>query len=404
MRISTSQITSTGVRELLLRQSEILHTQLQLATQKRVLKPSDDPVAATSISFLQTEIAQLEQFKFNSDAAQASNELEEGVLSSVGDIMFRLRSLMVELGNGVYGEQQFDSVASELTERLTEMLGLANTKNANGDYLFSGSKVKVQPFTRDAAGNYIYNGDQNQRMLRVSSGVVIPVSDPGFDVFMNIKDGNGKFSVGSNAANAGTGLISPGSYQAPPNFLAEAYTITFGVDGAGNTTYTVTGDTTGSVIVPVTIWNEGDQILFNGVTTEIKGAPVAGDIFNITPSTSKDIFTTIQTAINAIANFTDTAAGRASLSNIITSVQETMDTSMQNIDIIRGKTGSRLNTIESQINSNLSLLINSKTTLSTIQDLDIVEASTRFAQQLVVLEAAQLSFVRVQGLNLFNFL
>ena len=77
MRVSTSQITSSGVREMLLRQSELQQTQLQLSTQKRVLKPSDDPVAATAINFLRAEISQYEQFEKNTDAAKASLVLEE---------------------------------------------------------------------------------------------------------------------------------------------------------------------------------------------------------------------------------------------------------------------------------------------------------------------------------------
>ncbi len=404
MRLSTVQITSAGVREMLLRQAELQHTQLQLATQKRVLKPSDDPVAAISISFLETEIAQLEQFNFNSDAAKSSNELEETVLSSVTDILFRLRELMVQFGNGSYGEDEINSIATEMTERLEELLGLSNTRNANGDYLFSGSKVRVQPFTKDAAGNFIYNGDQSQRMLRVSSGVVVPIFDSGFDVFMDIKNGNGHFITSANPANTGSGIISPGSYQAPPDFLAEPYSITFADDGFGNTTYTVTGDTSGLTIIPATLWQEGDQITFNGITTEFSGTPLPGDIFSIAPSSSQDLFTTIQNAITAANNYTDSDAGKALFANVINSVQETMDRNMANIDLVRGKIGSRLNTIDGEFNTNLSLLLTNKTALSNVQDLDIVEASTRFSQQLIVLEAAQASFVRIQGLNLFNFI
>ena len=94
MRISTSQITSAGIRQMLLRQAEIQHTQLQLSTQLRVLKPSDDPVAATAISALTSEIAQLEQYNKNGDAAKASNELEETILTSATDILFRIRELL----------------------------------------------------------------------------------------------------------------------------------------------------------------------------------------------------------------------------------------------------------------------------------------------------------------------
>lgn len=406
MRMSTAQITNSGVREMLLRQSELQKTQLQLSTQKRILKPSDDPVAASAISALSAEISQLEQFNRNADAAKASNELEEGVLSSVNNVFFRMRELMVSLGNGAFGEQEYDSIGIELKEGLKQVLGLSNTQNANGDYLFSGGQVKVQSFTQDSSGNINYNGDQGQRMLRVSSGVVEPVSDSGFDVFLNIKNGNGKFSVGSNSANTGSAIISSGSYQAPPNFVAEPYTITFGDDGSGNTTYTVTGDNSGTTIVAATPYVEGADIAFNGITVTVKGTPdqLRPDVLNIAPSQSESVFSVIQTVITGIDNFTESTSSRATFTNILTTAQETLDRNMTNVDLSRGKIGSRLNVIESETDTNLSLIISNKTSLSQIQDLDIVEASTRFSQQLVVLEAAQASFVRVQGLSLFNFI
>ncbi len=404
MRISTGQITSAGVRQMLLRQAEVQYTQLQLATQLRVLKPSDDPVAATMISALNIEISQLEQYNRNADAAKSSNELEEIVLQSTTELLFRVRELTVSLGNVTYDGNALDNISVELQERLQEAVGLANTQNANGDYLFSGSQVKIQTFSQDASGNYIYNGDQSQRLLRVSSGVVEPTSDSGFDVFVNIPTGNGKFSVGSNVANTGTATISPGSYQAPPNFLAEAYSITFGANVAGETTYTVTGDTTAGVIVPATVYQSDQAISFNGVSVTIKGEPANGDVLNIAPSIKQDIFTTLQSGIDAINSFVDSPAGRASFQNVLTNLQESLDNGMQNIDLTRGKIGGRLNAIDSEINTNLSLLITSKESLSDVRDLDVVEASVRFSQQLTVLEAAQASFVRIQNLSLFNFL
>ncbi len=404
MRISTSQITSAGIREMLLRQAEIQHTQLQLSTQLRVLKPSDDPVAATAISALTAEIAQLEQYNKNGDAARASNELEETVLTSANDILFRIRELTVALGNGSYTKNEYDSIGVELEESLKELTGLANTKNANGDYLFSGGKVKSQSFIQDASGNISYNGDQNQRLLRVSSGVVEPVSDSGFEVFVDVKNGNGKFTVASDAANTGGAIITQGSYQAPPNFLAEAYTITFATDASNNTTYTVTGDTSGSTIVPATIYQPDNAITFNGVTVNVRGEPDVGDELNISPSQSQSVFSVVQDAIAAIGSFTDTEAGRAEFSNQLTNVQESLNRHMDNINVVRGKIGGRLNAIESEFDSNLSQIITNKSSLSDVRDLDIIEASSRYSQQLVVLEAAQASFVRIQGLNLFNFL
>ncbi len=404
MRISTAQISSAGVREMLLRQSELQQTQLQLATQKRVLKPSDDPVAATSISLLRGEISQFEQFNKNADAALSSIEQEETVMSSSTNILFRIKELMVSLGNGTYGEAQFDSVKVEIRERADELMGLANTKNANGDSLFSGSLVNVQAFTKDNAGNISYAGDQDQRMLRISSGVVLPVSDSGFDVFVDVKNGNGKFITNGNSSNTGSGVISNGSYSAPPQFLAEAYDVTFALNGGGQLEYTVTGRTSSTVVAGPAVYQDGNSISFNGVQIDLSGAPVVGDTFSIEPSFSQDIFTSLKNIIDAIDVFVDTPAGRATLMNKVSSQQISIDSSMQNIDIVRAEIGSRLNVIESEQSNNLSMLITSRSALSGLEDLDIVEASTRLSQQLVVLEAAQRSFVRVQGLNLFNFL
>lgn len=404
MRISTNQITSAGVREMLLRQAEVQYTQLQLSTQKRVLKPSDDPVAATSINFLESEIAQIEQLNKNGNFAEASNKLEETVLSSSTNTLFRINELMVSMGNGTKTRNEFNAIKIEIKERLEELVGLANTQNANGDYLFSGSQVKTKPYTQNSAGVFSYNGDQSQRMLRVSSGVVVPVSDSGFDVFSNVKDGNGKFSTNARAANTGTGVITTGSYSAPPEFLAEPYDIAFTLNGGGQLVYTARGRTSGSVVAGPTVFQEGANISFNGVQVQINGTPRNGDFFGVEPSVSKDLFTSIQDVIKQVDSFVDTPAARAQLSNVLSSSQISIDNNMQQIDIVRAKIGGRLNAIESEISTNLSLLVTNKSALSTVQDLDVVEASTRFSQQLVVLEAAQASFVRVQDLNLFNFL
>ena len=404
MRISTTQMTNAGVREMLLRQAELQYTQLQLSTQKRVLKPSDDPVAATSINFLRTEIAQIEQFNTNGSLAKSGNELEENVLSSMTNILFRVKELSVSLGNGTYSSLELDSVKSEMKERLQELLGLANTKNANGDYLFSGSLVKSQPFTQDGTGTVFYNGDQGQRLLRISSGVVVPQSDSGFEAFVDVKNGNGKFITGSDPANTGDGIILPGSYTAPPDFLAEPYDISFATGGGGQLEYTVTGRTSGTVVAGPILFQDGIGISFNGVQTTITGNPLAGDVFTVDPSSSQDVFTTVQLMIDAVDNLVDTNPGRAEMLNIIGAQQASLDRSMQNIDVVRGRVGSRLAAVDSEASTNLSLLVTSRAALSDVEDLDMVEASTRLSQQLVVLEAAQSSFVRVQDLNLFNFL
>jgi len=64
------------------------------------------------------------------------------------------------------------------------LLGLANTKNANGEYLFSGFKSTTQAFSKNTvSGGYAYAGDANQRTLQIGENRQIADGDPGINVF-----------------------------------------------------------------------------------------------------------------------------------------------------------------------------------------------------------------------------
>ena len=83
---------------------------------------------------------------------------------------------------------------------------------------------------------------------------------------------------------------------------------------------------------------------------------------------------------------------------------EQIDAAMNHLLGFRATAGARLNAVESQDTINSALLEQLENTRSTIEDLDYAEAASRLSQQSVTLQAAQQAFVRVQNLNLFNFL
>ncbi len=400
MRISSNQLSTSGLREIINRQAELREIQLKMATQKRFLTPSDDPVAATSVLNLETEISLFEQYNRNIDLAKGANELEEGVLNSVTNTLFRVKELLVGLGNGVYGQNELEAIKIEIEERLNEMVGYANTQSANGDYLFSGFKTKVQPFVQDASGNIVYQGDQGERSIRITTSTLVGVSDSGFEVFEDVFDGNKKFVVSADATNTGTGSITIGSYQAPPAVLAEPYDIQF----LGPNSYQVVGVNSAAVIVPPTPFASGDTISFNGITVSVDGTPAAGDNFYVDPSSRQSIFNTLKDAIAMVDNFVDTPQGRAIYTTQLDVALANFDNAFEKIDQVRARVGTRLNAIESGRDSNEQLIFTSKGLLSKLKDLDVVEAASELTRQTTVLEAAQASFVRVQNLNIFNFL
>ena len=107
----------------------------------------------------------------------------------------------------------------------------------------------------------------------------------------------------------------------------------------------------------------------------------------------EDIFTTLE---NLATDLEANAPNGSSLDQI--------DRAMDHLLGFRANAGARLNALESQESINGALLVQLEQTRSTIEDLDYAEAATRLSQESVILQAAQQSFVKVQNLNLFNFL
>ena len=402
MRISTNQIYENSLNAMLDQQANVNHTQLQLATGQRILKPSDDPTQSARILDLNQAVASNTQYQANADTTRYRSSLEDSTLASVTDLLQRVRELAVQGANATLSNSDRSSIAVEVRQRLDELLSLSNTKDANGEYVFAGFKGQTQPFARSGS-SFSYNGDQNQRYLEVGPGIQVAERDPGSRVFQQVRNGNGTFNTADNPANTGTGVIDPGS--ASNTYVADTYTIAYTqATPTSPITYSVTGAASGVVVAAGTPYVDGAAITFNGVTTNVKGTPANGDSFSLTPSTYQDMFTTLQNMANTLEAGASNQASATRLNNGMNRTLTDIDQAMGNILQVRAQVGARLNTIDSQKNTNDSFSLQLQSTLSDIKDLDYAEAASRLNRQLLGLQAAQQAFVKVQGLSLFNFL
>ena len=184
MRISTSWAQQTAVNSMLDQQSRLNQTQMQLSTGKKILTPSDDPAAAARIIDLNQSIKQTEQYQSNINTARQRLSLEDGVMQNATDILQRVKELGIQGLNATNSPSDRAAVAFEMEELNQQLVGLANTKNANGEYLFSGFKSATQPFSKNAAGGgYTYAGDLNQRTIQIGDTRQIADGDHGSNVF-----------------------------------------------------------------------------------------------------------------------------------------------------------------------------------------------------------------------------
>lgn len=403
MRISTSQIFQTGVDQLGTLQGNLAKTQMQLSTNRRILTPADDPIAsARAIEVTQSQSVN-SQYATNRANARSSLSQVEVALQGTTLLLQDVQTLAVAAGNGALSQADRNAMATELSGRLDDLLGLANSNDGTGGYLFSGFKSTTPPFTQSATGA-TYNGDQGARQLQVGSARQISISDSGSSVFENNPTGNGKFTGTAAPTNTGAGIISTGAVTDAAALTGHDYAVTF---ANGGTTYSVIDQTTGLPppgLVGPQPYTSGQQIVFDGMALDIRGVVADGDSFAINPAQKQSVFQTITDMIAVLRAPAVGAAGQAALTNGLGKAQEGLASALDNVLGVRASVGARMKELDTLDSAGEDLNIQYAATLSNLQDLDMVAAISQFTQQQFALEAAQKSFKTMSGLSLFNYI
>ena len=400
MRIPTSQIYKQNLATLQKHQTALFETENQLASGKRISKPSDDPSGAVRVANLNSGIQKLDQYSRNIGAAQSALAFEENTLDQVSNNLQRIRELTVQGNNSTNDATAKSNIAKEIEQLYNELISLSNTRDASGEYIFAGFKVDTPPFN-DNGTNVSYNGDQGQRFIQISDGTKIAMRDTGDQIFQSIPNGDGNIQIEFDSGNTGTALI--GHFGITGSFVPDTYDVTFSqTTPTSPVTYTVT-DSAASVISTGT-YSEGHSISFAGAQFKLTGQPAAGDIVRLSPSQNTDVFSTVRGIATALTTNTPTGTDNAKFHNTMGLSLSDLDQVMNSINNARASIGARLNNIESVENVNLDHKLQLETMLSDTQDLDFAEAISRFNLQMVSLEAAQQAFVQVSRLSLFDYI
>lgn len=401
MRISTQQLHQQTVALMQEQQARLAKTQGQLASGKRFEAASEDPAAAVRSMRLSREIAATERYQANAEALRTRQVAEEGALDSLTELLHEVRELLVQGNSDTLGAADRLALSEVLGQRLDALLALANTRDGSGEYLFAGYQSDTQPFTRDGQGQVLYHGDQGQRMLEIGPGVSLPMTDSGEAVFRQVRAGNGTFVTAADPANTGSGAISSGQATGP--FTPDDYHIVFSQPAPqGALVYTVQ-DGGGNPVVSGD-YVSGATIAFAGAQVTVTGTPADGDRFSVEPAGYRDIFSIIQGAARTLAEAADDPSARAGLHSALDRGLTELDGALEQVLLQRARVGGRLSLIEGQTQANEAFQAAATEALSNAQDLDYAEAAARLQLQLVGLEAAQRSFLAIQGLSLFRLL
>mgnify|MGYP000545436471 CR=1 FL=1 len=407
MRISTNQIYDQNIRSIMNNQGDLAKTQEQLATGKRILTPSDDPVGAAKVLRMTEEIDELTQFQRNNDLVTGSLEQQEAVLTNITDSINRARTLIVQSGNGILSDPDKRAIGAELEQIKLEVFDLMNTQDADGNYLYAGFQSGNQAFDYNpaATGNAItFAGDPGVSFVQLSNSSKIQSTSNGYEVFENVLS-RFKFEVqastvadlqSANVKQQGTFDTFFNKNYDPVNAGNNDYRITF--LGTGQAQLVNQGT---SAVVATVDYTSGSPFTIKGMEFNATAAPGDTIDFSLTPPEKKSMAQSIHEIQEILMDSTiDNSALQESIADALVG----LDNGLEKLSLERASIGSRLNIAESTYESNLDMEIAARGARSALQDVDYAEASTEFAKQETALSAALATFPQVSNLSLFNYI
>ncbi|HET6719070.1 MAG TPA: flagellar hook-associated protein FlgL [Rhodocyclaceae bacterium] len=453
MRISTGMMFDNGTTGILNNQATLFKLQNQLSTGRRVLTPSDDPVASAQALVTTQSQSVNKQYMENQGNAKAQLGLVEGNLDSLTLLLQDVRERSVQLGNATLTDKERAFIADELKSRFEELVGLGNAQNGAGQFLFSGfqgatkpfavNPNAVPPFVAGANAAVDYFGDQGERLLQVEASRQMGVTASGLDVFMRIRNGNGEFAVSTlsnnvlvpaGQTNAGTALADQGTvldlakWSASP-VQPQDFQIQFRVDStvfppvtyynlvdtaSGNSMFTNAAPTAGPPFVgDWKVFTPGQAIPFDGLAAAfgtdlgaqvlVTGSPADGDRFAVQSSDNQSIFDTFQNLVTIAAQGVPVSpGGNTEFMNDLGGQITALDRALENVLRVRATVGSRLAELDALEAAGSDRDLQYSTRVSNLQDLDYAAAISDLSRRQMQLEAAQASFVRITGLSLFS--
>ena len=185
MRVSTFQIHNQAAQQLQSLGAQAADTQRQISYGKRLVNPSDDPVGAARLVSINQELGARAQYIANADAADTQLALEDATLQQLTETIQRVQELVIQAGSGVQSQEDRSFIAVEIQARFEELVSLANTKDAQGQFLFSGFQAGQIPFESLSDG-VVYRGDGGQRNVQIDRGQFVAVNNSGEELFMRV--------------------------------------------------------------------------------------------------------------------------------------------------------------------------------------------------------------------------
>jgi flagellar hook-associated protein 3 FlgL len=397
MRVNSANQFERSIETLQLRQQSLAATQEQIASGKRVLRPSDDPAAAA-----RAERALAQQYRVDADrrgleASRGAMVQAESALGDAVGLMQRVRDLVVQAGSPIYGASQRSALVEELKVLRQQVIDIANRGDGMGGFLFAGQGAGAAPFV-DGAQGVAFRGTPGEMG---SAGANLPLSVDGRATWMNTMSGNGVFVTTPGQGNGDGAWIDAGRVTDATALTGTAYSIEFVDDGNGGTAWQV-APPPASGAPGAGAFVSGQAIEFDGLAVRVHGKPVAGDRFEITPS-ERDL-TLFDALDRTIAGLSATGRSGAQFTQTVQTSLRDLDATIGTLVTVRTRLGGVLEQADGLDSRLAGERLAAQTARSSAEDVDLAQAVSEFQAKQTSYDAALKAYSMVQRLSLFDYM
>jgi len=412
-RITSSMLSSNYLRNMQTNLTNMKTLQNQLASGSQIQKASENPYTASRSMQLHTEISANKQY--NENIKDTTNWLDttDTALSQMGNVFGRIETLLVNAGNGAYGQDEKTSIQDEVKEKVNELSQVLNT-SFDGSYIFGGTKTGSKPTTVGNDGVLKYADKAGNGITKTSTGMNIDLSTNPIE--SSVTPSNNK-KIEGIAKSDSTVTITIKDYTV----AATPVTLTSTIDLT----------TVGTGIPPATV----DSLFKSALTPDFTedDANKAISVYNDSPNAltqinsglKVDISEGVKTGYNKTAvdvlEFKDKDGNAINVSDLLSKIISDLGTDgttsdlttndLKNIQSVtanllqqRSEVGSYQNRMDSAQSSNETQNYNMTDILSKTEDIDFAETTMQYSMMQTVYTAALQTSAKILPMTILSYL
>lgn len=195
MQVSTKLFNDQQIRQFGKLTADIQQKQEKIASGKAVLRASDDPVVAANLSAAKEQEELLGRFEENAYKATLRLDASDKTINEAMSVITRITELATQARSPVFDGYSRKAILTEVQALRETLVDLANTRDANGESLFSGYKTDQEAYVRTPDGSIKYNGDRGSHSVQVSENVNVSTGLDGETIFGRVETANGRRSI-----------------------------------------------------------------------------------------------------------------------------------------------------------------------------------------------------------------